>query len=101
MKTSKEMKDGLKRCLQIDKEECRCEGCPYEKSGCSEALMDDVRQLIDTPAKYTAFEIIRLVQRVVSDEICGLSEGEVAIAYEIERSIIGKLVKEDGHETNV
>ncbi len=50
---------------------------------------------------YTAFEIIRLVQDVVSDEICGLSEGEVAIAYEIERSIIGKLVKEDSCETNV
>lgn len=50
---------------------------------------------------YTAFDVIRLVQNVVSDEICGLSEGEVAIAYEIERGIIGKLVKEDGCETNV
>jgi hypothetical protein len=50
---------------------------------------------------YTAFEIIRLVQDVVSDEICGLSEEEVATAYEIERSIIAELVKEGEHETNV
>lgn len=60
-------------------------------------------RLIGTPAvkKYTAFEIIRLVQRTVSDEICGLSEGEVATAYEIERIIVAELVKEGGCETNV
>ncbi len=50
---------------------------------------------------YTAFEIIRLVQETVSEEICSLDDGEAWVAYEIERGIIGKLVKEDGCETNV
>lgn len=50
---------------------------------------------------YTAFEIIRLVQRAVSDEVCTMDANEVAIGYEIERSIIGELVKGDGCETNV
>lgn len=50
---------------------------------------------------YTVFEIIRLVQRAVSDEVCAMDANEAAIGYEIERSIIGKLVKEDGCETNV
>ncbi len=47
---------------------------------------------------YTAFEIIRLVQAAVSDEVCAMDVSDAAIGYEIERSIIGKLVKEDGHE---
>lgn len=47
---------------------------------------------------YTAFEIIRLVQRAVSDEVCAMDVSDAAIGYEIERSIIGKLVKEDEHE---
>lgn len=50
---------------------------------------------------YTVFEIIRLVQETVSEEICSLDDGEAWVAYEIERGIIGKLVKEDGCETNV
>ena len=50
---------------------------------------------------YTAFDVIRLVQRAVSDEVCAMDANEAAIGYEIERSIIGKLVKEDGYETNV
>lgn len=50
---------------------------------------------------YTAFDVIRLVQRAVSDEVCAMDANEAAIGYEIERSIIGKLVKEDGCETNV
>lgn len=50
---------------------------------------------------YTVFEIIRLVQETVSEEICSLDDGETWVAYEIERGIIGKLVKEDGCETNV
>lgn len=50
---------------------------------------------------YTAFDVIRLVQEAVSEEICGLGDEGIMIAYEVERGIIGKLVKEDGCETNV
>lgn len=50
---------------------------------------------------YTAFDVIRLVQRAVSDEVCAMDVSDAAIGYEIERSIIGELVKEDGCETNV
>lgn len=50
---------------------------------------------------YTALDVIRLVQAAVSDAVCGLDDGETLVAYEIERGIIGKLVKEDEHETNV
>lgn len=51
---------------------------------------------------YTAFDVIRLVQRVVSDELCELDEFDAPEAYyKIERGIIAELVKEDGCETNV
>lgn len=51
---------------------------------------------------YTASEIIRIVQRVVSDELCELDEFDAPEAYyKIERGIIAELVKEDEHETNV
>lgn len=51
---------------------------------------------------YTAFDVIRLVQRVVSDELCELDEFDAPEAYyKIERGIIAELVKEDEHETNV
>lgn len=50
---------------------------------------------------YTALDVIRLVQAAVSDAVCGLDDGETLVAYEIERGIIGKLVKEDGCKTNV
>ena len=50
---------------------------------------------------YTAFEIIRLVQEAVSEEVCGLGDETMVVAYEVERGIIRKLVKEDEHETNV
>lgn len=52
---------------------------------------------------YTAFDVIRLVQEAVSEEICGLDDGGIGmlVAYEVERGIIRKLVKEDGCETNV
>lgn len=42
---------------------------------------------------YTAPEIIRLVQEIVSEEICGLDDGGMLVAYEVERGIIRKLVK--------
>ncbi len=44
---------------------------------------------------YTAFDVIRMVQAAVSDEICGLSAGEMAIAYEVERAVVEKLAKEE------
>lgn len=50
---------------------------------------------------YTTSEVIQLVQEAVSEEICGLDDGGMLVAYEVERGIIGKLVKEDGCETNV
>ena len=76
-----------------------------------EIYLDDIAALtaaietISRPASsgklYTAFDVIRLVQRAVSDEVCAMDVSDAAIGYEIERSIIGKLVKEDGCETNV
>lgn len=47
---------------------------------------------------YTVFEIIRLVQEAVSEEICGLGDETMVVAYEVERGIIGKLVKEDAND---
>lgn len=47
---------------------------------------------------YTAFDVIKLVQETVSEEICSLDDGETWVAYEIERRIIGKLVKEDAND---
>ncbi len=50
---------------------------------------------------YTAFEIIRLVQDTVSEAICRLDTESAQMVYDIERSIIAELVKEDNRETNV
>ena len=47
---------------------------------------------------YTALDVIRLVQAAVIDAVCGLDDGETLVAYEIERGIIGKLVKEDAND---
>lgn len=56
----------------------------------------------ETEKLYTAFDVIRLVQRVVSDELCELDEFDAPEAYyKIERGIIAELVKEDEHETGV
>lgn len=44
---------------------------------------------------YTAFDIIRMVQETVSEEICGLGDETMVAAYEVERGIIRKLVKEE------
>lgn len=50
---------------------------------------------------YTTLEIIQLVQEIVSEEICGLGDDGMLIAYEVERGIIRKLVKEeDKNETD-
>lgn len=50
---------------------------------------------------YTAFDVIRLVQKATSNEICGLGAEEASVAFEVERSIIAELVKMNEHETNV
>lgn len=58
-------------------------------------------EAINTPSEgklYTALDVIRLVQAAVSDAVCGLDDGETLVAYEIERGIIGKLVKEDAND---
>lgn len=56
----------------------------------------------ETEKMYTAFDVIRIVQRVVSDELCELDEFDAPEAYyKIERGIIAELVKEDEHETGV
>ena len=76
-----------------------------------ETYIDDITALtaaikaVNKPASgdklYTAFDVIRLVQEAVSEEICGLGDEGMVVAYEVERGIIRKLVKEDEHETNV
>lgn len=55
----------------------------------------------ETEKLYTAFDVIRLVQETVSEEICGLGDETMVVAYEVERGIIRKLVKEEEHETGV
>lgn len=73
-----------------------------------ETYIDDITALtaaikaVNKPASgdklYTALDVIRLVQAAVSDAVCGLDDGETLVAYEIERGIIGKLVKEDAND---
>ncbi len=65
------------------------------------AAIKAVNETANDSKTYTAFDVIRLVQRAVSDEVCAMDVSDAAIGYEIERSIIGKLVQEDGCETNV
>lgn len=95
MEISKKVKNGLKRCLRLHEEEYECDGCPYEKCGCSEALMDDVQQLIDAPAKYTAADVIDIVQHAVGDELCDMSAENAEVGYKIERKIIAKIVENE------
>lgn len=55
----------------------------------------------DSGKLYTAFDVIRMVQETVSEEICGLGDETMVAAYEVERGIIRKLMKEDEHETSI
>lgn len=52
---------------------------------------------------YTTSEVIQLVQRVVSNETCGMStdDTELCIAYEIERGIVAELVREGANESDI
>ena len=66
----------------------------------SHALHEEIKKLTEpAPAGgeklYTTLEIIHLVQEAVSEEICGLGDDGMLIAYEVERGIIRKLVKEE------
>lgn len=65
------------------------------------AAIEAASKTVNSEKLYTAFDVIRLVQEAVSEEICGLDDGGMLVAYEVERGIIGKFVKEDGCETNV
>lgn len=66
------------------------------------AALETACELISTAIKnqnagrmYTAFDVIRLVQRVVSNESCDLDVENCCTALEIERGIIAKLVSEE------
>ena len=66
------------------------------------AAIKAVNKTANDSKTYTAFDVIRIVQRVVSDELCELDEFDAPEAYyKIERGIMAELVKEDEHETNV
>lgn len=67
-------------------------------------VMTAAIEAINTPDSgklYTAFDVIRMVQETVSEEICGLGDETMVAAYEVERGIIRKLMKEDEHETSI
>ena len=58
------------------------------------AAIETISKTTSSEKLYTVFDVIRLVQRVVSNETCGMSadDTELCIAYEIERGIISELV---------
>lgn len=58
------------------------------------AAIEAISKTTSSEKLYTVFDVIRLVQRVVSNETCGMSadDTELCIAYEIERGIISELV---------
>ena len=72
----------------------------------SHALHEEIKNMTEpAPAGgkklYTTSEIIQLVQEIVSEEICGADDGGMLVAYEVERGMIRKLVKEeDKNETD-
>ncbi len=88
--TTQEMFDGMRKELKETRELYR-QGV--------DALHEEIKNMTEpAPAGgklYTAFDVIRMVQAAVSDEICGLSAGEMAIAYEVERAVLEKLAKEE------
>lgn len=61
--------------------------------------LDEVIKAAHGGKRYTAFEVIRLVQAAVSDAVCGMGADESTVtAYEVEREIVSKLVEEDANE---
>ncbi len=65
------------------------------------AAIEAISKTASSGKLYTAFDVIRLVQRAVSDEVCELDECDALAAYKIERSIIAELAKEDANEAKV
>ena len=54
---------------------------------------DEVSDAAHDSKRYSAFDVIRLVQAAVSDAVCSMdAEESTVVAYEIEREIIAKLV---------
>lgn len=80
----------LRSAMNEMQESCRCT---------TQTLHEEIEKMTKpAPAGgrlYTAFDVIRMVQAAVSDEICGLSAGEMTIAYEVERAVVEKLAKEE------
>lgn len=106
--TTEEMFEQMKTELDDYAEQLRSAMNEMQASCCHAAytLYEEVERMTKpAPAGgeklYTTLEIIQLVQEVVSEEICGLDDGGMLAAYEVERGIIRKLAKEDGCETNV
>lgn len=67
------------------------------------ALHEEIKNMTEpAPAGgeklYTTSEIIQLVQEIVSEEICGLDDGGMLVAYEVEWEIVAKLVQEGANE---
>lgn len=63
------------------------------------AALDEVIKAAHGGKRYTAFDVIRIVQAAVSDAVCGMGvEESTVVAYEIEREIVSKLVEEDANE---
>lgn len=61
--------------------------------------LDEVIKAANGGKRYTAFDVIRIVQAAVSDAVCGMSAEESTVtAYEIEREIVAKLVQEGANE---
>ncbi len=59
------------------------------------AALNTVIKAAHSGKRYTAFDVIDMVQRAVSDEICGMGAENAAIGYEIERGIVAKLVENE------
>lgn len=81
----------LRSAINEIQESCRCT---------TQTLHEEIEKMTKpAPAGgeklYTAPEVIRLVQETISKEICGLDDGGMLVAYEVERGIIRKLVKEE------
>ena len=102
----------LRKCSEND-----CSGCAGED--CSEhmdRLMREAADALEVLGKeleqaepdrtgqnrtYTTPEIIRLVQRVVSDATCGMDSTELCIAYEVERGIVAELMEGEKDGSNI
>lgn len=59
------------------------------------AALNTVIKAAHSGKRYTAFDIIDMVQHAVSDEICGMGAEDAAIGCEIERGIVAKLVENE------